>query len=191
MADGLGVTARGRLNTVPSDLDADPAMAIELCRAAHVRLVARAEHLTDEQVRLPSRLPGWTVAHVLTHLARNADGHVRRLEGALRGQDLPRYPGGCQRDGEIDEGARRSAVYIVADLDAAQRGWSWYGTAARQPGGRIPSCAATTTGLPAPARCGGCGRLRCTTSISAWATSRPTGGGLRRVGVARAFGHGA
>jgi maleylpyruvate isomerase len=109
------------LRIVRSDLDADPAAAIELCRAAHARLVARVERINDEQARLPSRLPGWTVAHVLTHLARNADGHVRRLEGALRGEDVPRYPGGpAQRDGEIDEGARRSAVDIAADLDAAQ-----------------------------------------------------------------------
>ena len=78
---------------MPSDLDADPAAAIELCRAAHARLVARVEHIIDEQVRSPSRLPRWTVAHVLTHLARNADGHVRRLEGALHGEDVPRYPG--------------------------------------------------------------------------------------------------
>ena len=39
-ADGT-LTARGRLKTVPSDLDANPAAAIELCRAAHARLVAR------------------------------------------------------------------------------------------------------------------------------------------------------
>jgi maleylpyruvate isomerase len=122
MADGACVTARGRLKTVPTDLDADPAAAIELCRAAHARLVARVEYITDEQVRSPSRLPGWTVAHVLTHLARNADGHVRRLEGALRGEDVPRYPGGpAQRNGEIDDGAGRSAVDILADLDTAQR----------------------------------------------------------------------
>jgi maleylpyruvate isomerase len=92
-------------------------VAIELCRAAHVRLVARVEHITDEQVRSPSRLPGWTVAHVLTHLARNADGHVRRLEGALRGEYVPRYPGGpTQRDGDIDEGARRSERDLAGPL---------------------------------------------------------------------------
>ena len=59
---------------------------------------------------------------MLTHLARNADGHVRRLEGAPREEDVPRYPGGpAQRDGEIDEGARRSAVEIVNDLNTTQR----------------------------------------------------------------------
>jgi len=58
---------------VPSDLDADPEAAIELCRAAHARLIARVEQITDEQVRSPSRLPGWTVAHVLTHLSPKYD----------------------------------------------------------------------------------------------------------------------
>jgi maleylpyruvate isomerase len=107
---------------MPTDLGSNPAAAIELCRAAHARLGARVEGITDDEVRSPSQLPGWTVAHVLTHLARNADGHVRRLEGALQGQDLRRYAGGpAQRDSEIDEGARRSAADIVADLEAAGR----------------------------------------------------------------------
>ena len=33
----------------------------------------------------PSRLPGWTVGHVLTHLARNADSMVRVLGAAEAG----------------------------------------------------------------------------------------------------------
>jgi maleylpyruvate isomerase len=107
---------------VPNDLDADPGRAIRLCRAAHSRLRAAADRITDEQACSPSRLPWWTIAHVLTHVARNADGHVRRLEGALRGEDVPRYPGGpAQRDGEISQGALRPAAGIAADLDAAQR----------------------------------------------------------------------
>jgi len=107
---------------MPSDLETNPSAAIKLCRAAHARLAARVELITDDEARSPSQLPGWTVAHVLAHLARNADGHVRRLEGALQGKDVPRYPGGpAQRDGDIDDGARRSATDIVADLGAAQR----------------------------------------------------------------------
>ncbi len=39
---------------MPSDLDANPAMAIELCRAAHARLVAGVQHITDAQVRSAS-----------------------------------------------------------------------------------------------------------------------------------------
>ncbi len=103
-----------------TDLDAEPARAIEFCLASHARLYTTAGQFTDEQARSPSRLPGWSIAHVLTHLARNADGHARRLEGALRGQDVARYPGGAtQRDGEIAEGALRPAAEIVADLESA------------------------------------------------------------------------
>jgi maleylpyruvate isomerase len=80
------------------------------------------EGLTDEQVRSASRLPEWTIAHVLTHLARNAEGHSRRLEGALRGQDVARYPAGpAQREREIAEGARRPAAAIVSDVRVTQQ----------------------------------------------------------------------
>ena len=64
--------------------------------------------LTDEDVLSPTRLPEWTVGHVLTHLARNADGHTRRLEAALRGEDVARYPGG-RADGTRTSPAARPA----------------------------------------------------------------------------------
>jgi maleylpyruvate isomerase len=57
------------------------------------------------------------VGHVLTHLARNADGHARRLEGALRGEDVARYPGGpAGRDADIEAGATRPAGELAADV---------------------------------------------------------------------------
>ncbi len=114
---GPGVGAR--LVPMRTDLDADPGAAIELCQAAHARLLTAVETLTDDETRSPSRLPGWTVGHVLTHLAGNANGHTRRLDGALRGQDVPRYQPG-QRDADIAAGAGRPAGEIVADLRAAQ-----------------------------------------------------------------------
>jgi maleylpyruvate isomerase len=107
---------------VGSNLDQNPTRAIQLCEAAHDRLMATVEGITDEEVQAPSRLPGWTIAQVLTHIARNADGHTRRLEGALRGVSVPRYPGGpAQRNDDINEGARRPVADIVADLGRAQR----------------------------------------------------------------------
>ncbi|MHB1928527.1 MAG: maleylpyruvate isomerase N-terminal domain-containing protein, partial [Acidimicrobiales bacterium] len=96
---------------VDTDLDDRPDDAIELCVAAHHRLLGTVGHLGDEHIGAPSRLPHWTVGHVLTHLARNADGHVVRLEGALRGEDVRRYPGGVeQRDADIEAGASRPAT---------------------------------------------------------------------------------
>ena len=102
------------------DLERDPQRASELCRAAHARLNARVDGLDDDQVHAASRLPGWTVGHVLTHLARNADAHARRLGGALRGVDVPKYAHGPdQRRREIEDGTRRRAAEIVADLQAS------------------------------------------------------------------------
>jgi maleylpyruvate isomerase len=96
------------------------AAAIDLCRAAHSRLVAAISGLSDEIVTRPSRLPEWTVGHVLTHLARNADGHSRRLEGALRGDEVARYAGGpSQRDQEIEAGALRSGRDLVTDVSTS------------------------------------------------------------------------
>jgi len=104
-----------------ADLDAEPELTIGLCVAAHARVLVTVEGLTDDVARSPSRLPGWTVAHTLTHIARNAEGHAVRLEGALRGVDLPRYPGGGrQRDADIAAGSVRPAGDLVADLAQVQ-----------------------------------------------------------------------
>lgn len=106
----------------PWDLEQQPDRAAELCVAAHQRLLARVNGIDDDTARSASLLPGWSVGHVLTHLARNADGHAHRLRGALDGLDLPRYPGGRkQREGEIEAGAGRPAAELVADLAESQR----------------------------------------------------------------------
>jgi maleylpyruvate isomerase len=82
-----------------------------------------AEAWTDAQVRAPSLLPGWTRGHVLTHIARNADGIARAMSGALRGEIVPRYPGGrAGRDADIEAGATRTHAELVADVrESAER----------------------------------------------------------------------
>lgn len=94
--------------------------AIEMCLASHMRLINTVSQLDDATARKPSTLPGWTIGHVLTHVARNADGHVHRLEGALRGEDVPRYPGGSpQRDADIEAGADRTAEELLDDVTSS------------------------------------------------------------------------
>lgn len=86
-------------------------------RESHARLGVRLDAVDDVVVRRASRLPGWTVGHVLTHLARNADSFVRIIEGATDGRRVAQYPGGPeQRDGEIQTGAVRSSAAIVNDV---------------------------------------------------------------------------
>jgi maleylpyruvate isomerase len=71
----------------------------------------------------PSLCAGWTRGHVLTHLARNADGISETLAGALRGEIIERYPDGWEsRNAAISAGARRRFAELVADVDdSAQR----------------------------------------------------------------------
>ena len=85
--------------------------------AAHTALLADLEGLTDEQARQPCALPAWSVGHLLTHLARNADSVVRRLEGARSGAVLDQYVGGSEgRAAAIEAGAGRAAAELVADV---------------------------------------------------------------------------
>ena len=77
----------------------------------------------------PSALPGWTVGHVLTHLARNADGLAGIVEGAAHGERRAMYPhGAAGREADIEAGAARSLDELRADVrDAGARlaaGWA-------------------------------------------------------------------
>lgn len=90
---------------------------IDGCLAAQASLEEAILGLDDAVARSPSRLPEWSVGHVLTHIARNADSVVWRLEGAARGELRDQYPGGLeQRRDEIEAGAGRPAGDLVADV---------------------------------------------------------------------------
>ena len=90
---------------------------IDGCLAAQASLDDGLVGLDDETARSPSLLPEWTVGHVLTHIARNADSVVWRLEGAARGELRDQYPGGLeQRRDDIEAGAGRPAEDLVADV---------------------------------------------------------------------------
>jgi maleylpyruvate isomerase len=95
---------------------------------AHRRLLDAISDLTEAQVRAPSLLPDWTVAHVLSHLARNADSHVRRAEAANRGEVVDQYLGGAAgRSQQIEDGAVRPAADLLEDVHrsavAAEDAW--------------------------------------------------------------------
>ena len=104
----------------PMDLEKNSPIAARLCLDAHARLMDHVALLDDTAAHQDSKLPGWSVGHVLTHLARNADAHARRLDGALRGVDVPKYANGPgQRRQEIADGAQRSVSEIVHDLETS------------------------------------------------------------------------
>lgn len=88
------------------------------CARAHVRLRGLVARMSESDMRLPSHLPGWSVGHVLTHLARNAESMCVRIDAATRGELVDQYVGGADgREAAIAAGATRSCEEIVADLD--------------------------------------------------------------------------
>lgn len=100
----------------------EPTAELHALRASTADLVAglTAHQWSDEEIRAASLCAGWTRAHVLSHLARNADGIAATLSGALRGEIVPRYPDGWDaRNAAIDEGATRPAASVIADVVAS------------------------------------------------------------------------
>jgi maleylpyruvate isomerase len=90
--------------------------AIAAAEAASESVYASIETLTDAQAREASLLPGWTRGHVLTHIARNADGLVNLVTWARTGVETPMYPSRDQRAADIEAGSGRPAVQLVEDV---------------------------------------------------------------------------
>jgi maleylpyruvate isomerase len=97
----------------------DPVAHLPAVRSSTADLIkgVEAEQWSEDDVHAPSLLPGWTRAHVLTHLARNADGISATLGGALRGEIVARYPEGPEgRNRDVETGASRHVAELLADL---------------------------------------------------------------------------
>ena len=100
----------------------DPLVLIAEVDRATERLLRTAATLDQAALSEPSRLPGWSRGHVLTHLARSADGLVNLLTGAREGRDIPAYASAAARDADIEAGAGRPIDAHLDDLrDGAKR----------------------------------------------------------------------
>ena len=93
----------------------------ELLGAATARLLGTTIGIADEDWRGPSRLPGWSRAHVASHLARQADALARLAGGARTGVSTAMYASPEQREQEIEAGAPRSGLELQVDLDTSAR----------------------------------------------------------------------
>jgi len=80
------------------------------------RLLDTARVITEPDLREPSLLPGWTRAHILAHLARDADAMRNLLVGVRSGQDRPAYASAQARQAGIEHGAGLQADELIADL---------------------------------------------------------------------------
>ncbi len=90
--------------------------SLDRLAAATDRVLATGTTLSDAQAREPSLLPGWTRGHVLTHIARNADGMVNLLRWARTGTETPMYASAESRGADIEAGAGRPAAGLATDV---------------------------------------------------------------------------
>ncbi|RLP11147.1 maleylpyruvate isomerase family mycothiol-dependent enzyme [Propionibacterium australiense] len=100
--------------------------------AGDVRLVRRRKLEATQQLlgdtimieedawHAPSALPGWSRAHVATHLARGADALARLAESAPSGgTGIPLYLSDRDRFTDVERGAERRALDLQIDLDTS------------------------------------------------------------------------
>lgn len=83
------------------------------------RLLGSTIALTEDQWHEPASVPGWTRAHIATHLARNADYFRSLIVAAQEGLPQPELPSAADRRAELELGADRPGLEIQIDLDGA------------------------------------------------------------------------
>jgi maleylpyruvate isomerase len=104
----------------------DTGQTLPLMGAGTEFLVREVEALPDDALREPCALPGWTRAHLVAHLARNAEALTRLATWARTGVETPMYPDREARAAEIESSSqapvdtlRRELRSTARDLDAA------------------------------------------------------------------------
>lgn len=80
-----------------------PTSTAESLRTASQRLVRTVDSLPDDTWRKPSLLPGWSVAHVVAHLALNGEGLAGALIGVVEGEPVTMYHSQAARNADIEE----------------------------------------------------------------------------------------
>ncbi|MFC7343408.1 maleylpyruvate isomerase N-terminal domain-containing protein [Saccharopolyspora griseoalba] len=100
-------------------LDQEVTRQLAAIEHATEAMLTTVENLDDLSIRQPSLLAGWSRAHVITHLARNADGCTNLLIWARTGIEHPMYASGDDRDEAVEEGAVRGHRLLLEDLAAA------------------------------------------------------------------------
>lgn len=112
-------------------------------------LVQSVDALPDDALRAPSALDGWSRAHVVAHVARNAEALIRLATWARTGVENPMYADAQQRNADIEASAqaptetlRRELANTAADLDAALAALdddSWHAEVRSAQGRMIPA----------------------------------------------------
>jgi maleylpyruvate isomerase len=99
----------------------DPDRTLPLMGAGTEFVARLVDALPDDALRAPSALPGWTRAHVVAHLARNAEALTRLATWARTGVETPMYPDPEARAADIEASATAPAATLRAELLSTAR----------------------------------------------------------------------
>lgn len=83
------------------------------------QLLGDTIRLSDDEWRAPSLLPGWTRAHVATHIARDADALRGVVTAALDGAERSLYQSPEVKYNAIERGSERGGLDLQIDLDTS------------------------------------------------------------------------
>lgn len=81
------------------------------------RLLGDTIAIDEDDWQQLTKLPGWTRAHVATHLAINADTMRGTVEGVLAAAPAPMYTAGAESDALVEQGSAQSALALQIELD--------------------------------------------------------------------------
>ncbi|MDK3256557.1 maleylpyruvate isomerase family mycothiol-dependent enzyme [Blastococcus capsensis] len=109
--------------TAPQSPDSD--VVLQWWADGELAVAGIVDRLTDDELSGGSVCQGWSRAHVVAHLARNADALVNLLTWARTGVETPMYPSREVRDSGIAATAARPPAelrgdYVVACARLAQ-----------------------------------------------------------------------
>jgi len=134
--------------------DAPDEATLEALHQSEQHLLRTVDSLTPDQWHGPSLLPGWTRAHVVAHLALNAEGLARAVDGLAHEQEIPVYGSNDRRDADIEDLAAAeppeirerlfAAGQLLRDALGSVAGDQWTGSVRRVPEGPLWPM----TGLP-------------------------------------------
>jgi len=96
-----------------------PGETLDWMRDGEARVLGFVATLDDDALAAPSRLPGWDRAHVVGHLARNADALQNLVTWARTGIETPMYASVEQRADGIEEAAAQDPDTLRSDVVAA------------------------------------------------------------------------
>lgn len=87
------------------------------CAEATQRLLGDTIGISDEEWHEPTILPGWSRAHVATHLARGADRLRELVVATIAGTVTPPESSDLDRAAELEAGADHGGLALQIDLD--------------------------------------------------------------------------